>query len=65
MFIHFVFFFVLQRSVDESYRQKIAELQEGNERKDLRIELLEQKLQKLRVNISVVNREKEYYLLFS
>ncbi|CAF1070012.1 unnamed protein product [Adineta ricciae] len=36
------------RSVDESYRQKIAELQEGNERKDLRIELLEQKLQKLR-----------------
>ena len=51
--------------MDESYRQKIAELQEGNERKDLRIELLEQKLQKLRVNISVVNREKEYYLLFS
>jgi len=39
----------LKRSVEESYRQQIAELQEQNERKDLRISLLEQKLQKLQV----------------
>ncbi|CAF1011807.1 unnamed protein product [Adineta steineri] len=35
------------RSVQESYRQQIAELQEQNQLKDLRIGLLEQKLQKL------------------
>ncbi len=38
-----------KRSVEQSYRQKIAELEEQNERKDLRIQLLEQKLQKLQV----------------
>jgi hypothetical protein len=40
---------LLKRSVEESYRQQIAELQDQNERKDLRISLLEQKLQKLQV----------------
>jgi len=40
---------LFKRSVEESYRQQIAELQEQNERKDLRISLLEQKLQKLQV----------------
>ncbi|CAF0785927.1 unnamed protein product [Rotaria sordida] len=34
-------------SIEQSYRQQIAELQEQNERKDIRMRLLEQKLQKL------------------
>jgi len=45
----FFFLLIFKRSVEQSYRQKIAELEEQNERKDLRIQLLEQKLQKLQV----------------
>jgi len=44
------------RSVEQSYRQQIAELQEQNERKDLRIHLLEQKLQKLQKALFNRNR---------
>ncbi len=49
LFFSEILFLLLKRSVEESYRQQIAELQEQNERKDLRISLLEQKLQKLQV----------------
>jgi len=35
--------------VEQNYRDRIAELNDQNERKDLRIKLLEQKLQKLQV----------------
>ncbi|CAF3534244.1 unnamed protein product [Rotaria socialis] len=43
-------------SVEQSYRQEIAELQEQNESKDLRIKLLEQKLQKLQQTLFNRNR---------
>jgi len=36
--------------VEQNYRDRIAELHDQNERKDLRIKLLEQKLQKLQVS---------------
>jgi hypothetical protein len=49
LFFSEILFLLLKRSVEESYRQQIAELQDQNERKDLRISLLEQKLQKLQV----------------
>ena len=39
-----------QYSVQQNYRQEIADLQELNERKDVRIQLLEQKIQKLQVS---------------
>ena len=52
-----LFFSFLQQSVEQSYRQQIAELQEQNERKDLRIKLLEQKLQKLQVNYLISFRK--------
>lgn len=44
-------FFILKNSVEHNYRERIAELRDQNERKDLRIKLLEQKIQKLQVFI--------------
>ncbi|CAF0790361.1 unnamed protein product [Rotaria sp. Silwood1] len=43
-------------SIEQSYRQKIAELQEQNERKDIRMKLLEEKLQKLQRTLFNRNR---------
>ncbi|CAF2401423.1 unnamed protein product [Rotaria sp. Silwood2] len=43
-------------SIEQSYRQQIAELQEQNERKDIRMKLLEQKLQKLQKALFNRNR---------
>jgi len=37
--------FLLKNSVQQSYRERIDELQDENKRKDLRIKLLEKKLQ--------------------
>ncbi|CAF0982087.1 unnamed protein product [Rotaria sordida] len=42
--------------VEHSYRERIAELQDQNERKDLRIKLLEQKIQKLQRTLLNRNR---------
>ncbi|CAF3501589.1 unnamed protein product [Rotaria sp. Silwood1] len=42
--------------VENSYRERIAELQDQNERKDLRIKLLEQKIQKLQKTLLTRNR---------
>ena len=44
-----LFLFCFKSLVEQTYRERIAELQDQNERKDLRIKLLEQKLQKLQV----------------
>lgn len=51
--------------MEQSYRQQIAELQDQNERKDLRIQLLEQKLQKLQVSL-IIHRLQTFtsFLLF-
>ncbi|CAM2700574.1 unnamed protein product [Rotaria socialis] len=42
--------------VEHTYRERIAELQDQNERKDLRINLLEQKIQKLQKTLLNRNR---------
>ncbi|CAF5227569.1 unnamed protein product, partial [Rotaria magnacalcarata] len=42
--------------VENTYRERIAELQDQNERKDLRINLLEQKIQKLQKTLLNRNR---------
>ncbi|CAF3967203.1 unnamed protein product [Rotaria magnacalcarata] len=47
------------RSIEQFYRQEIAGLQEQNENKDLRIKLLEQKLQKLQVKYFSIEIEKD------
>ena len=43
-----------QSCVEQTYRERIAELQDQNQRKDLRIALLEEKLQKLQVGDFVI-----------
>jgi chaperonin cofactor prefoldin len=53
--------------VEQSYHERIDELQDQNERKDLRIKLLEQKLQRLQVCIIIIQMnkaEKKLYNLF-
>lgn len=37
-------------SIEETYKEQISVLKEQNERKDARIKLLEQKIQRLQVN---------------
>ena len=48
--IHLSILFLFKNLVEQNYRERIAELADQNERKDLRIKLLEQKLQKLQVS---------------
>lgn len=59
-------FFILKNSVEHNYRERIAELRDQNERKDLRIKLLEQKIQKLQVFIilSLFNHKNKNFYFF-
>ena len=65
--IAFVLSFILKISIEDNYRERLAELQDQNERKDLRIRLLENKLQKLQVFIYIIliNIENRIFFSFS
>ena len=49
--------FIFKNFVEHTYRERIAELQDQNERKDLRINLLEQNLEAITQTLARLQKE--------